>query len=48
VFTLDRGSSAADDFIAEIEAANLAGTSIGAGTLYRYVNELDGSTSTYQ
>jgi len=48
VFTLDRGSSAADDFIAAIEAAYLAGTAIGAGTLYQYVNEPDGSTSTYQ
>ena len=47
-FLLDRGSSAADDFIAAIEKAYLAGHSIGAGTLYQYVNEPDGSTSTYQ
>jgi len=47
-FSLDRGSSAADDFIAQIEAAYLAGQSIAAGTLYQYVNEPDGSTSTYQ
>jgi len=47
-FTLDRGSSAADDFIAAIEQAYLAGQSIPAGTLYQYVNEPDGSTSTYQ
>jgi hypothetical protein len=47
-FTLDRGSPAADDFIAQIEAAYLAGQSIAAGTLYQYVNEPDGSTSTYQ
>ena len=47
-FTLDRGSSVADDFIAQIESAYLAGQSIGAGTLYQYVNEPDGSTSTYQ
>jgi len=47
-FTLDRGSSAADDFIAAIEQAYLAGKSIPAGTLYQYVNEPDGSTSTYQ
>ena len=47
-FMLDRGSSAADDFIAQIEAAYLAGQSIAAGTLYQYVNEPDGSTSTYQ
>jgi hypothetical protein len=47
-FTLDRGSAAADDFIAAIEQAYLAGQSIPAGTLYQYVNEPDGSTSTYQ
>lgn len=47
-FTLDRGSSAVDDFIAQIEQAYLAGQSIGTGTLYQYVNEPDGSTSTYQ
>lgn len=48
MFELDRGSSAADDFIAAIELAYLAGQPIGAGTLYQYVNEPDGSTSTYQ
>lgn len=47
-FMLDRGSSAADDFIAAIEQAYLAGQTINAGTLYQYVNEPDGSTSTYQ
>ncbi|EKM99025.1 MULTISPECIES: hypothetical protein [Acidocella] len=47
-FMLDRGSSAADDFIAQIEAAYLNGQSINGGTLYQYVNEPDGSTSTYQ
>jgi hypothetical protein len=47
-FALDRGSSVADDFIAQIEAAYLAGQSIAAGTLYQYVSEPDGSTSTYQ
>ncbi len=48
MFMLDRGSSAADDFIAAIERAYLAGSPIGAGTLYQYVTEPDGSTSTYQ
>ena len=48
VFTLDRGSSVADDFIAAIEKAYLAGQPIPAGTLYQYVLESDGSTSTYQ
>jgi hypothetical protein len=47
-FSLDRGSPAADDFIAAIEQAYFAGQSIAAGTLYQYVNEPDGSTSTYQ
>ena len=47
-FMLDRGSSAADDFIAQIEAAYLNRQSINGGTLYQYVNEPDGSTSTYQ
>lgn len=47
-FMLDRGSSAVDDFITQIEQAYLAGQSISAGTLYQYVNEPDGSTSTYQ
>lgn len=47
-FSLDRGSSAADDFMVQIESAYLAGQSIAAGTLYQYVNEPDGSTSTYQ
>jgi hypothetical protein len=47
-FTLDRGSSAADDFVAAIEQAYFSGQAIAAGTLYQYVNEPDGSTSTYQ
>ncbi len=47
-FSLDRGSSAVDDFIAQIEAAYLAGQTINGGTLYQYVQEPDGSTSTYQ
>ena len=47
-FSLDRGSSAADDFMAQIEQAYLAGQAIAAGTLYQYVNESDGTTSTYQ
>jgi hypothetical protein len=47
-FTLDRGSPAADDFIAQIEQAYFAGQSISAGILYQYVNEPNGSTSTYQ
>jgi len=47
-FSLDRGSSAVDDFIAQIELAYNNGQAVNAGTLYQYVNEPDGSTSTYQ
>jgi hypothetical protein len=47
-FELERGSSAADDFIAAIEAAFLVGSAVPTGTLYQYVSEGDGSTSTYQ
>ncbi len=47
-FLLDRGSSAVDDFIAQIEAAYHNGQAINGGTLYQYVNEPNGSTSTYQ
>jgi hypothetical protein len=47
-FELERGSAAADDFIARIEAAFHAGNAVPSGTLYQYVAETDGSTSTYQ
>jgi len=47
-FELERGSSAADDFIAVMEVAFLAGSAVPSGTLYQYVAETDGSTSTYQ
>ena len=47
-FELERGSSAADDFIARAEAAYHAGSAVPGGTLYQYVSETDGSTSTYQ
>jgi hypothetical protein len=47
-FDLERGSSAADDFIAKLEASYLSGALIVPGTLYQYVQETDGSTSTYQ
>jgi hypothetical protein len=47
-FELERGNSDADDFIAQAEAAFYNGTFIPAGTLYQYVNETDGSVSTYQ
>ena len=47
-FELERGSSMADDFIARAEEAYHAGNPVPAGTLYQYVTETDGSTSTYQ
>jgi hypothetical protein len=47
-FELERGSSAVDDFIAAIEAAFFAGNAVSTATLYQYVSETDGSTSTYQ
>lgn len=47
-FDLERGSSAADDFIGGLEQAWYAGGSLPGSTLYQYVAEADGSTSTYQ
>src|SRR3954465_538907 len=47
-FEIERGSSAADDFIARAEDAYHAGSAVPAGTLYQYVAETDGSTSTFQ
>lgn len=47
-FEVERGTSEVDDFIAAAEAAYFAQGSLPAGSLYQYVNEVDGSTSTYQ
>jgi hypothetical protein len=47
-FALERGGNAADDFIARVEVAYSGGGTVPAGTLYQYVAEPDGSTSTYQ
>ena len=47
-FELERGSSAVEDFIARMEATYHAGNPVAPGTLYQYVQESDGSTSTYQ
>lgn len=48
-FQIDRNSSALEDAIAAIEAAYWANgaTGINAATVYQYINELDGSVSTY-
>ena len=48
VFELERGNSAVDDFIAQLEADFHAGSNPAPGTLYQYIAESDGSTSTYQ
>ena len=47
-FELERGSSAVDDFIATTEQAYFTSGSIPTSTLYQYVTEANGSTSTYQ
>jgi hypothetical protein len=47
-FELDRGSSTVDDFIAATEQQYFNGNSMASGTMYQYVTETDGSTSTYQ
>ena len=47
-FEVERGTSAVDDFIAVSEQAFLSQGSMPAGTVYQYIAEVDGSTSTYQ
>jgi hypothetical protein len=47
-FEIERGSSAADDFIAAAENQFFNTGPVPVGTLYQYVTETDGSTSTYQ
>ena len=47
-FEVERGTSEVDDFIAAAEAAYFAQGNLPFGTLYQYVQEVDGSTSTYQ
>ena len=47
-FEVERGNSAVDDFIAKVEQQYYNGNSATLGTLYQYVSEPDGSTSTYQ
>ena len=47
-FDLERGSPAADDFIAGLEQAWHVAGSLSGGTLYQYITESDGSVSTYQ
>jgi hypothetical protein len=47
-FEVERGNSDLDDFIAQAEQIFFAVGSLPAGTIYQYVAEVDGSTSTYQ
>ena len=47
-FELDRGNSAVDDFIASTEQRYYNGSGSVIGTMYQYITEPDGSTSTYQ
>ena len=47
-FEVERGTSSVDDFIAASEQSFLSSGSLPAGTVYQYINEVDGSTSTYQ
>jgi len=47
-FELERGTSAVDDFIAIAEQAFFSQGTLAVGTVYQYVTEVDGSTSTYQ
>jgi hypothetical protein len=47
-FEVERGTSTVDDFIAAAELIFLNQGSMPAGTVYQYVAEVDGSTSTYQ
>jgi hypothetical protein len=47
-FELERGTSVVEDFIAQLEAQYYAGAALTQSTLYQYINEVDGSTSTYQ
>lgn len=47
-FEVERGNSALDDFIAAAEQQYFNGGPATLGTMYQYVTETDGSTSTYQ
>lgn len=47
-FDLERGNSAVEDFIARLESDFYAGTTPQPSTMYQYIAEADGSTSTYQ
>jgi hypothetical protein len=47
-FELERGNSTVDDFIAAAEQQYFNGSNPPPSTMYQYVTETNGSTSTYQ
>jgi hypothetical protein len=47
-FEIERGSAAVDDFIAAAEQQHFEGKGPAPSTMYQYISETDGSTSTYQ
>jgi hypothetical protein len=47
-FEIERGTSEVDDFMAAAEQLYHNGGPVPSGTMYQYVTEVDGSTSTYQ
>jgi hypothetical protein len=47
-FDIERGNSAADDFISAAEQSYYNGSQPVLGTMYQYITETDGSTSTFQ
>ncbi len=47
-FELERGNSAADDFINALEQAWHVAGELQGSTLFQYVTETDGSVSTYE
>ena len=47
-FELERGDSVVEDFIATTEQNYFNGSVSSTSSMYQYVSEVDGSTSTYQ
>jgi hypothetical protein len=47
-FELERGDSVVEDFISTMETNYFSGDPGTTSTMYQYVSEVDGSTSTYQ
>lgn len=45
---IERANPAADDTMSTIESAFWSGVRVPVGTLYHYINEVDGSTSSYE